>query len=106
VRTFSLEQFVKLEIQADKIALLYLFENEIRTKIIKGDQVLEGKSRDPVRTLYETDIVKKEYADQSKLEYWYNNYLYAYGVQEIINPSPENFGRRRVFYVNKVTYSD
>jgi hypothetical protein len=106
VRTFTLEQFVKLEIQADKIALLYLFENEIRTKIIKGDQVLEGKSRDPVRTLYETDIVKKEYADQSKLEYWYNNYLYAYGVQEIINPSPQAFGRRRVFYINKVAYSD
>jgi hypothetical protein len=103
VRTFTLEQFVKLEVQEDKIALHYLFDNEIRTKIIKGDQVLEGKTSDPIRTLNETDIVKKEYSDRSKLEYWYDNKLYAYGVQEILSVDPKSTGRRRVFYINKVT---
>lgn len=106
VRTFTLEQFVKLEVHPDKIALLYLFENEIRTKIIKGDQVLEGKSTDAIKTMFETDIVKKEAADQSKLEYWYDDYLYAYGVQEILNPAASGPGKRRVFYINKVTYSE
>lgn len=103
VRTFTLEQFVKLEVQEDKIALLYLFDNEIRTKIIQGDQVLEGKTSDPIRTLNETDIVKKEYTQKSKLEYWYDNKLYAYGVQEILNLDPTSAGKRRVFYINKVT---
>lgn len=106
VRTFTLEQFVKLEVHDDKIALLYLFENEIRTKIIHGDQVLEGKASDPIRTLFENDIVKKEATDQSKLEYWYDDYLYAYGIQEIVNPGSTAPGKRRVFYINKVSYSE
>jgi hypothetical protein len=106
VRTFTLEQFVKLEVHGDKIALLYLFQNEIRTKIIHGDQVLEGKASDPIRTLFENDIVKKEATDQSKLEYWYDDYLYAYGVQEIVNPGSAAPGKRRVFYINKVSYSE
>jgi hypothetical protein len=105
VRTFTLEQFVKMEVQEDKIALLYLYENEIRTKIIKGDQVLEGKATDPIRTLNEMDIVRKEFADKNKLEYWYSDYLYAYGIQEIVDQSQKALGRRRVFYINKITYS-
>lgn len=103
VKTFTLEQFVKLEVHEDNIALLYLFDNEIRTKIIQGDQVLEGKVSDPIRTMHETDIVKKESNGSNKLEYWYNDYLYAYGVQEIVNESQKGLARRRVFYINKVT---
>ena len=106
VKTFTLEQFVKLEVHPDKIALLYLYENEIRTKIIKGDQVLEGKSTDPIKTLNESDIVKKEYADKNKLEYWYDDYLYAYGVQEIVNLNQKSLGKRRVFYINKVSFPE
>jgi hypothetical protein len=104
VRTFTLEQFVKLEVQEDKIALLYLFDSEIRTKIIQGDKVLEGKSNDPIKTLNENEIIKKEYTDESKLDYWYNDHLFAYGVQEIVNPKFGNTAKRRVFYINKVTY--
>jgi hypothetical protein len=85
---------------------LYLYENEIRTKIIKGDQVLEGKSSDPIKTLNESEIVKKEFADKNKLEYWYNDYLYAYGVQEIVNMNQKGLGKRRVFYINKVSFSE
>jgi hypothetical protein len=103
VRTFTLEQFVKLEVHPDKIALLYLFENQVRTKIIQGDQVLEGKSSDPIKTLNAKDVVKNTYDD--KLEYWYNDYLYAYGIQEIVNQGNRVFGRRKVFYINKVTLS-
>lgn len=106
VRTFALEQFVKLEVQDDKIALLYLYDNEIRTKIIQGDQVLEGKTSDPIRTLNETEFVKKDFGEKSKLEYWYDGHLYAYGVQDIVNVNPKNIGKRRVFYINKVTYAD
>jgi hypothetical protein len=101
VKTYTLEQFVKLEAQPDKIALLYLFENEIRTKIIKGNEVLEGKTYESIKTKIENDIIKKEIADATKLDYWYGNYFYAYGIQEINNPK---FGKRRVFFINKVSY--
>jgi len=101
VKTFTLEQFVKLEVQQDKIALLYLYENELRSKIIQDNKVLEGKSFEPLKTNSETEIVKKESKDPGKLEYWYGDYFYAYGTQEIINP---RLGKRKVFFINKVSY--
>ena len=104
VKTFTLEQFVKLEVLPDRLALMYLFENEIRTKIIKGDLVIEGKSVDPIHTFNAGDIVKDEKNERNKLEYWYNQYLYAYGVQDIVTPSPYGTSRRRVFFINKVHY--
>jgi hypothetical protein len=101
VKTFTLEQFVKLEVQEDKIALLYLFDNELRTKIIKDDQVLEGKSSEPIKTTLENEVIKKENTDVSKLDYWYKDYFYAFGVQEVTNPLA---GKRRVFFINKLSY--
>ncbi len=101
VRTFNLEQFVKLEVQDDKIALLYLFENELRTKIIKNNEVLEGKTIEPIKTIAETDIVRKDQTNFNRLDYWYRDYFFAYGVQEITNPVT---GKRRVFFVNKISY--
>ncbi|HPH45960.1 MAG TPA: hypothetical protein PKU83_03075, partial [Chryseolinea sp.] len=101
VRTFTLEQFVKLEVQEDKIALLYLFDNELRTKIIKGNKVLEGKISEPIDTKITNDVVGKDSGDVNRLDYWYTQYFYAYGIQEISNPT---FGKRRVFFINKVSY--
>ena len=101
VKTFTLEQFVKLEVQKDKIALLYLFENQLRTKIIKGNQVLEGKTSEPIETKVDNDVVKNHSTDLNRLDYWYDHYFYAFGVQEISNPK---FGQRRVFFINKVSY--
>jgi hypothetical protein len=106
VKTFTLEQFVKLEVLPDRLALMYVFENEIRTKIIKDDLVLEGKSIDPIRTFHKGEIVKEDKNDGNKLEYWYNHYLYAYGVQDIVTPGSNRHStaRRRVFFINKVHY--
>jgi hypothetical protein len=100
VKTFTLEQFVKLEVQEDRIALLYLFENELRSKIIQNDEVLEGKTFEPIRTKTENEIVKKEETELSKLDYWYQDFFYAYGIQEITNPGT---GKRRVFFINKIS---
>jgi hypothetical protein len=104
VKTFTLEQFVKLEVLPDRLALMYVFENEIRTKIIKDDMVLEGKSIDPILTFHKGDIVKDDRNDENKLEYWYNHYLYAYGVQDIVTPTRHGTAKRRVFFINKVHY--
>ena len=100
VKTFTLEQFVKLEVQDDRIALLYLFENELRSKIIQNDEVLEGKTFEPIKTKKENEIVKKEETELSKLDYWYEDFFYAYGIQEITNPGT---GKRRVFFINKIS---
>ncbi|MEO5976578.1 MAG: hypothetical protein ABIS36_17150 [Chryseolinea sp.] len=100
VKTFTLEQFVKLEVQGDKITLLYLFDNELRTKIIHNDQVLEGKTFEPLKTSAQNDVVRRESTNMNKLDYWYNDFFYAYGIQEISNAIT---GRRRVFFINKIS---
>jgi hypothetical protein len=104
VKTFTLEQFVKLEVLPDRLALMYLFENHIRTKIIKDDVVLEGKTKDPIRTFNKNDTLKPEKNHVNKLEYWYKNYLYAYGVQDVVAHSDSASEKRKVFFINKIHY--
>jgi hypothetical protein len=102
VRSFNLEQFVKLEVYDDKIAMMYMFDGQIRTKVISNNQVLEGKTSDEIKTLREFDFVKQNDVEQGKLDYWYGGNLYACGVQEIVS----NFGKRKVFFINKVTFKN
>jgi hypothetical protein len=100
VKTYTLEQFVRLEIQDDRIVLLYLFENEIRSKIIRGNEVLEGKTSEPIRTTDERDVARNN--SSARLDYWYDDYFFATGVQNLAN---YQVGDRRVFFINKVRYS-
>ncbi len=103
VKTFTLDQFVKLEVQGDKLVLLYMFDNEIRTKKIQNDSVLEGKTNDAIKSFRDREIVKSDNGMESKLEYWYKDNLYAYGVQRIIDPT-KRLPARKVFYINKITF--
>jgi hypothetical protein len=103
VKTYTLEQFVKLEIRGDKIILLYLFENMLRSKIIKGNEVLEGKNVESIKMNAPTDIAVKENNKDSRLEYWYQDFFYAHGIQEISNAVS---GKRRVLYITKLSYRE
>jgi len=105
VKTFTLEQFVKINTYEDRIALLYLFQNEIRSKIIDRNNVVEGKTVEPIRTFRESVAFRKGRPENSKsrMDYWYPGFFYAYGVQHI---PVEGSEERRVFYVNKITYFD
>lgn len=103
VKSFKLEQFVKIQPEENHITLLYLFENTIRSKIIKGAQVLEGKTLEEIKTKYEGDEVRSEGGEVNKLEYWYPGHFYAYGEQRIRNPRIGGVPPvRRVFFINKI----
>jgi len=103
VKTFTLEQFVKIAPEEERVVLLYLFDNMIRSKIINNEEVLEGKSLEALNTRFSGDVVLERSTTTSHLEYWYSNHFYAYGIQTIKNPS---FGKnsRRVFFINKLAY--
>lgn len=105
VRTFQLEQFVKIHPGDDKISLVYLFDNIIRSKVIKGSEVLEGKAYDPLQTGNADDVVRERDTRETKLEYWYGDVFYASGIQEIRNRRDQGINiSRRVFFVNKIAY--
>ncbi|MCE7863153.1 MAG: hypothetical protein DYG99_06395 [Bacteroidetes bacterium CHB5] len=103
VKTFELQQYVKIAPEPDRITLLYLHQNLIRSKTIQGNQVLEGKSSDPMKTRYDFDLVKERDTEHSKLDYWYSNHFFASGVQIVRNQVRES-AYRKVFFINKLKY--
>ncbi len=103
-KAFRLDQFVNIYPQDDRIMLLYLYENKIRSKIISGSNVLEGKSIDPIKMKFESDVTKDKETETSSLDYWYGNNFFASGVQKINNTQETTVTfNRKVFFVNKVT---
>lgn len=103
IRTFKLEQFVKIQPHDEEIALLYLYENNIRSKIIQDSEVVEGKSTAPVLTGDKNDVVEKGSSSAiGRIQYWYDDYMLASGIQGIANAVTNK--RRRVFFVNKIQH--
>jgi hypothetical protein len=103
VKTYTLKEKVKVNVQPDHIALVYSHDGFIKSKVIRGNEVIEGVSKTPISTEYTGDKVKKNYSDE--LEYWYGNYFAAWGYQKIKNNSDQQVkSSRQVFYVNKVAF--
>jgi len=106
VLSYQLDQLVSINVQDDKVILLYTYENVIRSKIIQGDEVLEGKSFNEIKLAFEDDIVGNNDSEVGGLKKWYNDYFFAYGVQRIKNLSSTDVNpSREVFYINKIYYS-
>lgn len=104
-KSFKLEQFVKIAPAEDHIDLLYLFENLIRTKVIKGNEVLEGKTADELKVFSDEGVVTKGDAKTSHLDYWYGHHLFASGVQTIRRTkSRKEQPFKKVFFINKILY--
>lgn len=106
IKTFTLDQFVKIEPFDDKIALIYMYDNTIRTKVIQSDKVVEGKTIDPIQIFSDTEVVKRDLSDHGRLEYWYGDSLLACGIQEIAGKPGVGASRRTVFYINKIRFAD
>jgi hypothetical protein len=105
VLSLSLDQYVHADVREEDIVLFYMYDNEIRTKIIKGNEVVEGKSFDNIKLSFQDDVLKNSYSDIGGLELWYGNTFYAYGTQNIKNLRDQGVKlNRRVFFINKVEY--
>ena len=105
VKSFKLEQFVKIAPSKDHIGLLYLFENLIRTKKIEGSEVIEGKSADELKIFSDQGMVTKADAKTGHLDYWYTNHFFASGVQTVRRSKDRNEEPyKKVFFINKIRY--
>lgn len=106
VLSYQLDQLVSINVQEDKVILLYTYEDVIRSKIIQGDEVLEGKTFNEIELAFEDDIVGNNNSEVGGLKKWYNDYFFAYGVQRIKNLRGNRVDLdREVFYINKIYYS-
>lgn len=101
----ELTQFVKIQTEQSRIVLLYLFQNQIRSKIIKDSKVLEGLTQEEMKTKYKNDESNGLDTETSHLEHWYKNYFYAYGIQNVKNFTEGDVSlHRKVFFINKLNY--
>ena len=87
------------------MALLYVYENEIRTKIIEGNEVVEGKTFNELKLSFDDDEVSNVESEYGGLEKWYDGHLFAYGIQKIKNMKDDGVRlNREVFFINKIVY--
>ncbi len=102
VKTYNLEQFVKMDYRSNRIALLYLFDNRIRSKLIQNNNVVEGKTLRSLQLSFQAEEPEID-DDIKRLEYWYPGTFLAYGIQRppsrAITRSKERF-----FFINKVAW--
>ncbi len=105
VTSYTLDQFVQVSLTKEEMALVYMYENEIRTKIIEGNDVIEGKTFNELKLSFEDDVVDQHESEYGGLEKWYNGNLFAYGIQKIKNTRGEEIrSEREVFFINKIVY--
>ncbi len=105
IQSYTLSENVKVSTADDQIILMYLQENEIRSKVINGNEIIEGRTFNPVRLTFDADELKTKDPQVEGLENWYDNTLFAYGEQSIKNESGQA-GKidRKVFYLNKIKF--
>jgi len=107
ILTFNLKERVRVLPQNGEIVLAYSFGGAIRSKVIRGSEVVDGKSSTPIETSKSGDQVKANY--DSDMAFWYDNYFVTWGYQRIKNTEEKGKGgkkKRTVFYFNKIEYTN
>jgi hypothetical protein len=98
IRSYQLEQFVKIAPKKDHITLLYMNNNEIRSKEVRGSEVTDGNT--PNTFQVSAGAGESKALGMARLEYWYKQNLLIYGTQVVKKPSEE--ATQLVFFINKV----
>lgn len=102
---FNLQESVAANVQGEKAIISYLDDNQIKSKIIDGNQVIEGKTFSPIKLLYNGDKLTSRDSEIRGVRDWYDNYMFSYGLQRIKNSRMVGESRRRkVFYINKIEF--
>ncbi|UTA70240.1 hypothetical protein [Emticicia sp. 21SJ11W-3] len=99
LKTYELKEKVKIKTDNNEITLVYSNKGKLSTKIVRGNDVVEGNKIIEIETAREGDKVRDTSTDD--IEYWHQNYYLAWGYQKISN---KNDGSRRVFYLNKIAF--
>jgi len=104
VVSMKLEQYVHASVEKDRINLLYVFDGAIRSKVIRGNDVIEGKEIVDIQTKFDTDNVDVDDTEVTGLQKWYGNNFITYGYQKIKNLTAVGVNlNREVFFINKLT---
>ena len=82
--------------------LSYSNEGEISYKVINDTAVVSEIDNVKIEMPYSNDKIIENVS--ASLDYWYDNYYLASGIQVIKNNSLANRSKRTVFYLNKIAF--
>lgn len=105
VKSMELKEKVNVQLSDQgRTQLVYSQNGAIKSKVIKGNQVVDSDRMVELPTGVEGDKVRKTSTDD--VEHWYGNYFLAWGAQRIVNAAGDvqARGRRNVFYLNKISF--
>ncbi|MEO1051183.1 MAG: hypothetical protein AAFX87_11180 [Bacteroidota bacterium] len=103
VKSFTLKERVKLNLEDTNLTLLYNLEGKINRLEIADGEIVDEEEDLELASKYDSDQIK--FADLGESEYWYKNYFLAWGYQRIKNQQNEASKKKRsVFYVNKLSF--
>lgn len=102
----TLKKYITVNATDNSIELLYLDKNMIKSKIISGNKIIEGKTYNAIRLASDKDQNKNDDPDVEGMERWYNDVMYAFGEQKIEHTINNKLkANRNVFYINKLRYN-
>ena len=103
LKSFQLEEHIQLAFLENEIVMLYLYDQQLKIKVIKNNEIVEGKYTEDLKLMYDSDEMKSNDEELEGLEHWYGNNFYAYGVNKVKNLRDENIKlNRKVFFINKI----
>lgn len=101
-KSYSLDERVSVNVQEEEIVLAYGTYDEIITKVIRGNEVLDAKEDIMIKTGFEDDVIRR--SQLSSVKHWYDKYFLVWGYQKIKNDRDDTRRKRTVFYFNKIAY--
>jgi hypothetical protein len=99
-KPFYVKKFIQVSQQQDEIGLVFASRSQLVSKVLNLDGTIQkDETRELILSGNENEKTVRTF---SNADYWFGNNFLVYGTQKVINT--DNKDKRRVFFVNKVTY--
>jgi sporulation protein YlmC with PRC-barrel domain len=99
IRDYYLQENVLVFGEEDgSIIMAYYNDGEIKSKVVKGNEVVFKKSEDKIETVPGENVISES---TGQLSEWYDNYFVLSGYQIIIG---KNSRKRKVFFYNMISF--
>lgn len=99
IRSYSRRKRVDIISDGSIAGIAYNLDNELHFQLVVDGQAEERAQAVTLPLMFSNDHLKKSH--ESRINYWYNNFLLASGYQKIDN---RDKGNRRVFYIYKISF--
>ncbi len=102
-KPFYVKRFISITEQSTtKVKLVFASRSSIFSKAFDSrGRIVSDDKTSTIQTSFEGDKTKYSF---SNMDYWYDNYFFAYGYQKIKNKTGNVKRKRRVYFINKVKF--